>query len=57
MYLMGYGAYGVEFARDYKSRNGGAMYYASLMDRGFVVALAFIRGVILGDLNFMMKEE
>lgn len=51
-FLMGYGAYGVEFAREYNSRNGGAMYYASLMDRGFVVALAFIRGGNFGGFKF-----
>lgn len=50
--LMGYGAYGSEFTRNYQSRNGGAMYYASLLDRGFVVAIAFIRGGNFGGFKF-----
>jgi oligopeptidase B len=53
--LMGYGAYASDFESDYKSKNGGAMYFASLMDRGFIIALAYIRGGQFGGYDFHVK--
>ena len=50
--LLGYGAYGTDFTNIFKSTNGGAFYYTSLMDRGFVIAISYIRGGLFGGYNF-----
>ena len=55
-FLKGYGAYGSDITSNYLSKNGGLMYYKSLLDEDFVVAIAYIRGVNLVDLNFTKKD-
>ena len=51
-FLTGYNAYGYIGKPNYLSKNGGAMYYASLMDRDFIVAHAYTRGSSFGGYSF-----
>ena len=50
--LKGYGAYGSDITSNYLSKNGGLMYYKSLLDEDFVIAIAYIRGGQFGGFKF-----
>ena len=53
--MIGYGSYRSKREAEYISTSGGAQIYASLMDRGFIVAITYIRGDDFGGYDFHKK--